>query len=38
MYLTRVNYKDKNLNENKIVTTFVSFDELNSELNVKMVN
>ena len=32
MYLNRVNYKDNNLNENKIVTTFESF----SELNVKM--
>ena len=27
-----------NLNENKIVTTFESVDELNCELNVKMVN
>ena len=26
------------LNENKIVTTFESVDELNSELNVKIVN
>ena len=38
MYLTRVNYKDNNLNENKNVTTFESFDEFNGELNVKMVN
>ena len=38
MYLTRANYKDNNLNENKIVTTFESIDELNGELNVKMVN
>ena len=49
MYLTRVNYKDNNLNENKIVTTFKSVDELNvkmvnktfesvDKLNVKMVN
>ena len=35
MYLTRVNYKDNNLNENKIFTTFESFGELNGELNVK---
>ena len=27
-----------NLNENKIITTFESGDELNGELNVKMVN
>ena len=27
-----------NLNGNKIVTTFDSVDELNSELNVKIVN
>ena len=38
MYLTRINYEDNNLNENKIVTTFESFDEVNGELNVKMVN
>ena len=37
MYLTNVNYKDNNLNENKIIT-FKSFDELNSELNIKIVN
>ena len=30
MYLPRVNYKDNNLNENKIVTIIESFDELNS--------
>ena len=34
MRLTRINYKENNLNENKIVTTFESFDELT----VKMVN
>ena len=38
MYLTMVNYKDNNLNENKIVTIFQSFDELNGELNVKIMN
>ena len=37
-YVTRVNYKDNNLNENKIVITFESYDELNNDLNVKMVN
>ena len=38
MYITKVNCKDNNLNENKIVTTFESVDESNVELNVKMVN
>ena len=38
MYLIRVNYENNNLNENKIVTTFESFDKLNRELNIKMVN
>ena len=38
MYLSRVKYKDNNFNENKIVTTIESVDELNGELNDKMVN
>ena len=38
MFLARIYYKDNNLNENKIITTFESFDELNGESNVKMVN
>ena len=38
MYLTRVNYKDNNLNENKIVTIFESFDKLKGELTIKVVN
>ena len=38
MYFTRVNYKDNNLNQNKIVPTFESVNELNDELNIKMVN
>ena len=33
MYLTSVNYKDNNLNENKIVTTLENFDQLNIKFN-----
>ena len=33
MYLTSVNYKDNNLNENKIVTTVENFDQLNIKFN-----
>ena len=38
MYITKVNCKDNNLNENKIVTTFESFDKLNGDINVKLMN
>ena len=38
MYLTWVNYIDNDLKEIEIATTCKSFDELNGELNVKIVN
>ena len=37
-FIKKIYKKDKNLNKNKIVTTFKSLDELNGELNVKIVN